>query len=395
MKLLFIHTGTKVNQDEEGNLYVNGEYSQDVLSTYENLSKELTVVFKKDSKIYEKEEAKKKFEVLDKNKINVILINDTRKSIKSFISIKLRKENRKMIKEAVENNEKIIIRLPCDGGYIARKYIRKNNKKYMVEVVACIWDALWNYGLRGKILALPNYIKMKKTVKNAEYVVYVTNEFLQKRYKNNYNKLSCSDVRVKEITEKILQNRVDKINNMNNLKTLSIATIGAVDVKYKGQKYVLKAIKHLKNKGYNIKYYLIGNGNKKYLETIAKKYKIEENIIFTGAVVHEEIFEYLDKIDLYIHPSNLEGLCRSIIEAMSRACPIIVSNVGGNTELIKNKKYIFSKKNYREIINIIENLNNIELKAMAKENYENSKKYNSKRLMNIKTNFYEEYIKTN
>ena len=80
---------------------------------------------------------------------------------------------------------------------------------------------------------------------------------------------------------------------------------------------------------------------------------------------------------------------------MSRACPIIVSNVGGNTELIKNKKYIFSKKNYREIINIIENLNNIELKAMAKENYENSKKYNSKRLMNIKTNFYEEYIKTN
>ena len=189
MKLLFIHTGTKVKQDEEGNLYVNGEYSQEVLSTYENLSKELTVVFKKDSKIYKKEEATKKFEILDKNKINVILINDTRKSIKSFISIKLRKENRKMIKEAVENNEKIIIRLPCDGGYIARKYIRKNNKKYMVEVVACIWDALWNYGLKGKILALPNYIKMKKTVRNAEYVMYVTNEFLQKRYKNNYNKL--------------------------------------------------------------------------------------------------------------------------------------------------------------------------------------------------------------
>ena len=42
-----------------------------------------------------------------------------------------------------------------------------------------------------------------------------------------------------------------------------------------------------------------------------------------GGVPHNKIFQLLDDIDLYIQPSLQEGLPRSVVEAMSRACPII------------------------------------------------------------------------
>ena len=67
---------------------------------------------------------------------------------------------------------------------------------------------------------------------------------------------------------------------------------------------------------------------------LAKKYRVENRVKFLGQVPHKEVLKWLDNIDIYIHPSYTEGLCRSIIEAMSRACPIICSDVGGNYELV-------------------------------------------------------------
>lgn len=57
---------------------------------------------------------------------------------------------------------------------------------------------------------------------------------------------------------------------------------------------------------------------------------------------HDKIFEWLDTIDIYIQPSYQEGLCRSVVEAMSRACPVICSDACGERELA-NEKFIFKR----------------------------------------------------
>ena len=195
-----------------------------------------------------------------------------------------------------------------------------------------------------------------------------------------------------EIRKSNAKKRVEKITNKDSQIDISLCTVGAIDVKYKGQEYVIKAIGGLKNRGYNIKYYVIGGGDKKYLQNIAKEENVLENIIFTGSIQHEEVFKYLDNIDIYIQPSNVEGLCRSIIEAMSRACPIIVSNVGGNIELIKNEICIFKKRKIKEIINCIENLSREKQVIEAKNNFNNSRKFEKNYLKEKRIKFYKRII---
>lgn len=63
---------------------------------------------------------------------------------------------------------------------------------------------------------------------------------------------------------------------------------------------------------------------------------LEDCVSILGAKPHSEVFSWLDSIDIYVQPSFMEGLCRSIVEAMSRACPVICTNVGGNYELVSS-----------------------------------------------------------
>lgn len=122
------------------------------------------------------------------------------------------------------------------------------NKPFLIEVVGCTWDAYWNYNNLGKLIALPSFIYMRKIVKNSKYVIYVTNKFLQKRYPTNGINTNCSNVYLKEIDECVLRKRLDKINNLRVQDKIILGTAAAVDVKNKGQQYVIKALGKLKNK---------------------------------------------------------------------------------------------------------------------------------------------------
>lgn len=394
MKLLFIHTGLKLKKSANGNLYINGEYSKNVLQRYIDIADQLTIIFRVEDTIYDEKILEKEFKKFDYEKIKLIEYENIRSSIRNFISIKKRLENNKNIKKAIQNSDKIIVRLPSDAGLSVMKYAKKYNKKYMGEVVGCVWDSMWNYGIKGKLLAPYKFLSTRKVIKKLDYVLYVTNNFLQKRYPNKNHTLGCSDVDINELNHKVLEMRKKKIKQMKNFKHLSIGTVAAVDVKYKGQKYVIKAMSVLKKEGYSIKYYVIGGGNNKTLKNIAKKYDVEKEVIFVGAVPHNEVFEYLDKIDIYIQPSKQEGLCRAIVEAMSRACPVIASNAGGNSELIENE-YIFKKGNHKELTKIIKGLNQNKLKSMAKVNYNRAKQYTRSELEKKREKFYKQYINEN
>lgn len=71
-------------------------------------------------------------------------------------------------------------------------------------MVACPWDALWNYGkFSKKIFALPTYLLNKTTIKKAPNVIYVSEEFLQKRYPTNGKNIGCSDVVLKDINSNV------------------------------------------------------------------------------------------------------------------------------------------------------------------------------------------------
>ena len=392
-RLLFVHDGEKIKIDDKDNYYTDGSYNEEVWKRYEYLSEDITVIFRKENRSYEEMEARSRFQPFNKNKYKLLTINDIYNSLMEFMNIRLRIENKKLIKEEVKKSDYIIARVPSDASYTAIKYARKYNKKCLLEVVGCPFDALWNHGIKGKILSIFKYYKLKKNIKKQQYVMYVTEEFLQKRYPTKGKNIACSDVVLEESSSEILSNRLEKIKSMNSRNKIVLGTIGNVDVKYKGQDDVIKAINILSNKGIDIEYRLVGGGDTQYLKEIAKKHNVEEHIVFMGSVVHSKIFEFLDNIDIYIQPSRTEGLCRAFIEAISRGCPCIASQVGGNPELI-DKEFLFKKCNIQGIVDkVSEILEENNMLQQARNNYNNSKKYNREVLKNKRNSFYDLFIK--
>lgn len=130
------------------------------------------------------------------------------------------------------------------------------------------------------------------------------------------------------------------------------------------------------------------------LKKLIKKYELEKEVKIIGALPHDEVFKWLENIDIYIQPSYMEGLCRAIVEAMSKACPVICTDAGGNFELIEEEN-IYKQRDILGLIKILENINNEELKKNAIYNYNKSRKYTSS-LLNEKRNvFYSKFIREN
>jgi L-malate glycosyltransferase len=66
----------------------------------------------------------------------------------------------------------------------------------------------------------------------------------------------------------------------------------------------------------------------------------------------------LELIDIGVNRSSMEGLSNAIMEYMASGVPCIVSNAGGNPELIENgvNGYTFELDNTSELANHIINL---------------------------------------
>ncbi len=390
MKILFCHDGP-LKKDELNNYY-GIAHNNEMFSRYYNIADELTVLIRiKETSKFEGEQKLSKitispFEVIECPNIA---------SLKGMLLYKQNSKN--IIYNEVKKADYIVARLPSFIGNLAINAAIKMKKPYLIEVVGCPWDSLWNHSLKGKIIAPYMYFKTKKLVKDAKYVVYVTNEFLQKRYPTKGKYVNCSNVALKEFDDNVLVNRLNKIKNMQKNSKIVLGTAAAVDVRYKGQQYVIKALGKLKKQGItNYEYQLVGGGDQTYLKSIAEKYNITEQVKFLGVMPHDKVFEWLDTIDIYVQPSRQEGLPRSLIEAMSRALPAFGANTGGIPELLE-QDYIFSntRKNIDEICNILQSFNKDTMREQALRNFEEAKKYDKRIIEERRKKFFENFRKEN
>ncbi len=394
MKLLFIQGGTRLKVDEEGNYYSDGNLNNKVWDRYKELCDELLIVLRSEHKVYKKEIALKEFNSLDKNNVKIYELDDLMRPKWRFFSIKYRNCVKKQIEKAVLECDKAIIRSAHNFYTLnAIKYCKKYNKPYLIEVAGYAFDGYWGHGdIYGKIVAIPYEILAKKSMYNAKYCVYVTNYSLQKNYPCLNNTLGCSDVEINDINENDLKKKLEKFNSLGDNDRIVLGTIGWVNMKLKGQHDVIKVLGKLKSMGIdNFEYQLVGLGNHDYLDSLIKKLDLENNVKILGAKPHEEVFKWLENIDVYIQPSYQEGLCRAVVEAMSKACPIIVSNAGGNPELA-NPKFVFKKGNHKQLENILMSLNSGILINEAKRSFNEAKNYKKERLDKKRKDFYEKFI---
>jgi glycosyltransferase involved in cell wall biosynthesis len=385
MKLVFAHDHIFYKYEEE--FYSTGGLSSEVLQRYTNVFEEVIILSRQ--------------KILEDNYNNLTLASSPRvrfveipnfKKIKNLYLINMAK---KIIQNELKGANALIARLPSSIGNLAVKEAEKKGVPHLLEVVACPWNSLWNHGKVGKIIAPIAYAKMKSYVKKAPYVLYVTNNFLQRRYPTNGLSTNCSNVNLKKIEVKSLTDRINKIENDNDDKKVILGTTAAVNVKSKGQQYIIQALGELKESGIsNYEYQLVGSGDSNYLKNIAERFNVKEQVKFIGSLKHNQVFEWLQNIDIYVQPSRQEGLPRALVEAMSMAVPSFGADTAGIPELL-DKEFIFSNKsssNIMEIANIISNLKNKNvLKEQSKRNYAVSKKFEFELLEDRRKKFYNEF----
>lgn len=298
-----------------------------------------------------------------------------------------------VVKEEVKKADLIIGYNPSLYGELAYYYAKKYNKKYMTYLVACVWDSLWNHSIKVKVIAPFLFIRTKYIVKNSDYVLYISRQFLQKRYPTNGMQLGCSDVAIDNCSNEVLVSRLKNISKKGLDREIKLCTIGAVHVKYKGQHFVIEALSHLKKQGIdNYHYYLVGGGNNKYLKSVAKKFNVEANVHFVGTLPHSEIFSFIDSIDIYIQPSIAEALGRVIIEAMSRGVLCIGARTGGIPELLDDN-YIVEQRSVDDIVNILKKITVDDMILQAKRNFAEALKYEKEPLSTRRNNFFNTVIK--
>lgn len=279
------------------------------------------------------------------------------------------------IEEKINNCNLVIGRLPSIIAYRAADIARKCNIPFLAELMCDGWDPYWNHGVKGKVIAPYMHLKMKKVTYNANFALYVTENYLQNRYSCKNPSVSASNVLLKTVNEEILQKRLMKIRKMSaNKKEISVMTTASIDLLSKGQRFVVRAMEQLKKQGIIVRYHLVGGGEKKHLISEAEKSGVLEQLEFLGELTLDEVFAELDKIDIYIQPSLQEGLPRAVIEAMSRGCPCIGANTAGIPELI-DRECIVKKASSIEISETIKKMLSCGLEKYAIRNFEHSKEY--------------------
>jgi glycosyltransferase involved in cell wall biosynthesis len=386
-KVLFAHDGP-LYLNEEGQ-YFGAHFTDNHRKRFLQLGNEVTFLMRVNN--LNKEKNQSRLHLISSSQAFFKKVPNF-KSVKKYIKYKSLAEN--IIAKEVENHDVLVARLPSAIGGLAIKYAIKYKKPYMIEMVGCVFDAYWNYNWKGKLIAHYKLKEYKRILHEAPYVVYVTSQFLQNRYPTKGKSIPCSNVELIEVDQKDIQTRLNKLKSFSKKQTIDICTIAGIDVPYKGQDDVIKALTKLREKNIFINYHIIGKGDSKYLQDIAEKNKISNQVFIHGALPHNEVFDFLRGMDLYIQPSKQEGLPRSLIEAMSVALPSFGARTAGIPELI-NEDCIFEPGDVNQIVSILAEINLIDLKKFACENFEESKKYQSDILQIRRLNFYKLFLKEN
>ncbi len=329
-KVLFVHNGP-LFRGPDGQMY-GTHFTETVKERYLLLGEHVTFLMR-EAAIDRSTEG---FSPISPRNFDFVAVPDLMSPAKRILN---HAEAMRTVEAAVRQADVVVARIPSLTSRLAVRWARKLGKPYMIECVACNWDALWNHNWKGKLTAPWYFLMQRWVVRDSPYVVYVTEEFLQRRYPTRGRQVAISDVQLRSAAAGVLEQRLQRIRSGAGAgQPLKLVTVADVAVPYKGQSDVIAALPALARDGLRVEYHLIGGGDPARLQALARRHHVEERVTFHGTKRHEEVFQLLDDMDIYVQPSRQEGLPRAVIEAMSRALPVVGARTGGIPELLGRER---------------------------------------------------------
>jgi glycosyltransferase involved in cell wall biosynthesis len=111
---------------------------------------------------------------------------------------------------------------------------------------------------------------------------------------------------------------------------LLVGHVGALDNDQKGQEYIIAVARQLERSHPDVHFMLVGGGEDEALLKVAAAGL--SNVTFTGFV--DNVGDYLAAFDVFILPSNREGIGSILLDAMEQALPVVASRVGGVPDIV-------------------------------------------------------------
>ena len=109
-------------------------------------------------------------------------------------------------------------------------------------------------------------------------------------------------------------------------------------VPWKGFGFLIRLMPDILKIKPDAKLVLAGDGPEyKRYKALAEELGLLEKVIFTGAIKREKLAIYLKSSDMFLLASSYEGLSHLILEAMQQCTPSIVSDIGGNPEVVDHE----------------------------------------------------------
>ena len=215
--------------------------------------------------------------------------------------------------------------------YAAIGFLEKTPIYYCVDKVKANKKIGWihtNYEAMGMDWKLdkPYFEKLDKIVTVSEN----SSNILKNIFKDEENKIKV----IKNIISSNTIYRLSRKEVEFDDAYINIVTVGRLTAA-KGYDLAIDACRNLVNKGYKVKWYVIGEGEeRKALEKKICEKNLENYFILLG--LKDNPYPYIYRSDIYCQTSLFEGIGISITEAKILKKPIVITNFESAQEQIKN-----------------------------------------------------------
>jgi len=232
-----------------------------------------------------------------------------------------------------------------------RKYIKQHN----IDVIHCHQYTPWVYGVFASL-----FLKVK-VVFTEHGRFYPDSGSVKRRFINPLLSLFTNKITaISEATKQALvefeylnaksidivyngiaplkpeSNLISELRLQYNIEHDSVVfgTVARLDP-IKNQCLLIKAFHQVQTQAPSSKLIIVGDGEEReVLEQLATELDLIKSIIFTGYIT--EPVNYMGLMDVFLLPSLSEGTSMTLLEAMSLGKPCVVTNAGGNPEVIEN-----------------------------------------------------------
>lgn len=176
-----------------------------------------------------------------------------------------------------------------------------------------------------------------KMWKKFDHIVTVS-ESCKEAFLKKYSELANKITVIENIVSPTFIHEMAQIkvnNNMVHDERFKIVTVARLS-HAKGIDNAVKALKILKNKGYNdIAWYVVGYGDDELkIKELIENYQLDDSFILLGKKTNP--YPYIKEADIYVQPSRYEGKAVTVVEAQILLKPVLITNYTTAKSQVKN-----------------------------------------------------------